>query len=69
MVELFSSCPDLDSGASLNRVGNKTSSTRAASSNKAERAAIAETLEAKVASMGKLGAVKESKNPKTKKAR
>ena len=45
-LKLFSQVP------TSNRVGNKTKATMQASSNKAERTAIAETLEARVASHG-----------------
>ena len=41
-------------GASINRCGNRTSALMAASGNRAERKAIAETLEAKVSGMSKM---------------
>lgn len=42
------------SGANIHRVGSKTTGTKTASTNKAERTAIAETLEGKVADMTKM---------------
>ena len=44
----------LNKGSNINRCGSRTSAAMTASDNKAERRAIAETLEAKVASMGKM---------------
>ena len=57
-------------GAAISRVGSRTKVDAQPTRNKAERAAIAETLEAKVASMGKSSlaiADQRSKTPKPKK--
>ena len=45
-------------------MGNKTTASMSASANKAERSAIAETLEAKVASMGKFATAPSKGNSK-----
>ena len=63
-------CVNLLLGAAITRVGSRTSATVAPSRNKAERAAIAEGLQSKVAGMNKpvVGAeTKPAKNPKPKK--
>ena len=54
------------SGASIQRVGNRTSATAAPSRNKAERLAIAESLEGKVAGMAKLAVAGDQSASKTK---
>ncbi|CAE7806237.1 NaCP60E [Symbiodinium sp. CCMP2456] len=56
-------------GANINRVGNKTKARMEASGNRAERNAIAETLEAKVASMGKPATASGKGNNKGEKKR
>ena len=55
----------LNKGSNINRCGSRTSAAMTASDNKAERRAIAETLEAKVASMGKMS-VTQGQPPKGK---
>ena len=47
-------------------MGNKTKATMQASANKAERTAIAETLEARVASMGKMSTTQPKGKGKNK---
>ena len=57
-------------GSNISRVGNKTRAVATPSRNKAERAALAESLEGKVASMGKPALVADAKKtPKPKKDR
>ena len=61
-------CPSLPhvSGSNVSRVGTKTQAEISLSGNKAERAAVSEMLEARVASMGK-SAVEKPAPKKTNK--
>ena len=69
----FGSLPEpvksLTQGANISRTGNKTSATVTPSKNKAERAAIAEVIESRVASMGRptVGVDAKAKPSKPKK--
>ncbi|OLQ14036.1 Cathelicidin-B1 [Symbiodinium microadriaticum] len=54
----------VEGGANINRVGSKTKASMEASANKAERAAIAETLQGKVAGMHKPTALTVTKENK-----